>query len=118
MKGLWIRFAVIVFVAAVVISPSLLAVEVEAESSLFASLTQQPCDAAAAVALEESLAEFDFTPVEELPVTPVEPTEKAVTCGSWTYNGCCISQTKYRRRCQFNQAEWWYEYKCQGVCVM
>lgn len=82
------------------------------------ALLAPPCEANASLA-EPAVPELlDPSALEDLPLTPAEPEEKAVTCGSWIYNGCCISQTKYRRRCQFNPAEWWYEYKCQGVCMM
>lgn len=76
-----------------------------------------PCAANASFFEPEAPEVVDPATMEELPLTPAEPEEKAVTCGSWIYNGCCISQTKYRRRCQFNSAEWWYEYKCQGICM-
>lgn len=118
MKGLWVRAALLALVPVFALGFTALAAEADAGGSFFASLAPLPCDASSPAVAAEPLAELDLSPIEELPVTPTEPAEKAVTCGSWTYNGCCVSQTKYRRRCQFNPGEWWYEYKCQGVCIM
>ena len=76
-----------------------------------------PCVANASFVDPEAPELLDPATLEELPLTPAVADEKAVVCGSWIYNGCCITQTKYRRRCYFNTpAEWWYEYKCEGIC--
>lgn len=111
-KFVWV---LVLFLA---LTPGASASDSATDAPFFASFATLPCDALSAGATTEPAVELDFEVIEELPLTPAVSEEKAVTCGSWIYNGCCISQTKYRRRCQFNQAEWWYEYKCQGVCVM
>jgi hypothetical protein len=44
--------------------------------------------------------------------------DAAVTCGPWKYAGCCVSQTKYKRTCQFSPYDVWTETKCQNNCMM
>ncbi len=77
-----------------------------------------PACAAASTLFADDAPAAEATPApEDQPFFNEEGmTEAAVTCGSWLYYGCCLTQTRERRICRFNSAEWWYEYRCVGVC--